>query len=43
MFLIYYTSKLSNEFNNWCNNKGVKNSFVNYIWWKDNVLNKGGK
>ena len=24
MFLIYYESKLSNEFNNWCNNKGVK-------------------
>ena len=19
-------------FNNWCINKGVKNSFVNYIW-----------
>lgn len=30
-------------FNNWCNSKGVKNTLVNYIWWKDNVLNKGGK
>lgn len=30
-------------FNYWCNNKGVKNTLVNYIWWKDNVLNKGGK
>lgn len=27
-------------FNKWCKNKKVKNTFVNYIWWKDNVLNK---
>ena len=30
-------------FNNCCNSQGVKNTLVNYIWWKDNVLNKGGK
>ena len=30
-------------FNNRCNNKGVKNTLVNYIWRKDNVLNKGGE
>lgn len=31
------------RFNNWCNITGVKNSLVNYIWWKDNVINKKGK
>ena len=30
-------------FNNWCNNKGIKNSFVNYIWWKDNIMIKKEK
>ena len=30
-------------FNNWCTNKGVKNSFVNYIWWKDNIMIKKEK
>ena len=30
-------------FNNWCINKGVKNSFVNYIWWKDNIMIKKEK
>ena len=32
------------KFNRWCENKGVKNTFANYIWWKSNVMNKkGGK
>ena len=30
-------------FNNWGINKGVKNSFVNYIWWKDNIMIKKEK
>ena len=30
-------------FNNWCNNKGIKNSFINYIWWKDNIMIKKEK
>ena len=30
-------------FNNWCNNKSVKNSFVNYIWWKENIMIKKEK
>lgn len=30
-------------FNNWCKAKGVKNSFVNFIWWKDNIMNKKEK
>ena len=30
-------------FNNWCNNKGIKNSFANYIWWKDNIMIKKEK
>ena len=28
------------KFNRWCENKGVKNTFANYIWWKANVMNK---
>ena len=30
------------KFNRWCENKGVKNTFANYIWWKANVMNKKG-
>ena len=28
-------------FKEWCGKKKVKDTFANYIWWKDNVLNKG--
>ena len=28
-------------FKEWCVKKKVKDTFANYIWWKDNVLNKG--
>ena len=28
-------------FKKWCSKKKVKDTFANYIWWKDNVLNKG--
>ena len=27
----------------WAKGKGVKDSFVNYIYWKDNVYLKRGK
>lgn len=38
------TTSMILKFNRWCENKGVKNTFVNYIWWKANVMNKkGGK
>ena len=30
-------------FNNWCIKKKIKNSFVNYIWWKYNIMIKKEK
>lgn len=26
-----------NKFNEFCNKRKVKNTFVNYIWWKNNM------
>lgn len=31
---------LVQRFNNWCDVTGVKNTFVNYIWWKNHIINK---
>lgn len=39
-----YTLKYMVEmFNKWCGNNNVKNTFENYIWWKDNILNRKNK
>ena len=34
------TKRMLKKFNIWCENEEVRNTFVNFIWWKENIYRK---